>query len=352
MTFSKLKNNIDIVHKYIYKLGIDTLAVTKGVLADEEIVRIYYDKGIRHFGDSRLKNLKKIRQYKLQDISLALIRIPMISEVEDVIEFADISFNTSIETLKALNDIAKEKNIIHKVVIIIEQGDLREGVLSIQAENMTKAISKLKNIDLIGIAGNLTCLSGTIPSKETVVELEKLAYKIKNLCGKKDFLISYGNSSMLDFINLTNISSTGINKQIRVGESVLMGIDTATRLPYKGMFQDAFTLVTEIAEIKCKPSLPWGNIGKDGFGEKHHFRNIGLRTRAILDIGRQDIELKHMFSKDKNIEIVGQTSDHTVVDVTDSDTNYVVGDKIEFNVDYIGMLTLMTSEFVEKAYSE
>ena len=104
----------------------------------------------------------------------------------------------------------------------------------------------------------------------------------------------------------------------------------------------------EIIEIKRKPSVPTGEIGLDAFFRKPVFEDRGIRKRALLAIGRQDVDLDQIKPCDEEIEIIGASSDHLIVDVDSCSRDYRVGDIIEFNLNYVSILRLMTSEYVRK----
>ncbi|MEM3250484.1 MAG: alanine/ornithine racemase family PLP-dependent enzyme, partial [Thermoplasmata archaeon] len=68
----------------------------------------------------------------------------------------------------------------------------------------------------------------------------------------------------------------------------------------------------------------------------------GIRKRAILAIGKQDIEFDHLIPLDKDVQILGGSSDHMVVDVNESE--YEVGDIIQFYPFYPSILKFMCSK--------
>lgn len=72
--------------------------------------------------------------------------------------------------------------------------------------------------------------------------------------------------------------------------------------------------------------------------------------RAILSIGRQDVVPESLISKDEKVRVIAASSDHIVLDVTNSAKKYKVGDKIKFNMYYSAMLYLMNSKYVKKVY--
>lgn len=270
----------------------------------------------------------------------------MLSEIEDVINYTDISFNSEIEIIRMLNKEANKQNKIHNIVLMIDVGDLREGIWPDKIIEYTKEIIKLKNIRLKGIATNITCYGGVLPSKENLGILIKCKERIQKELGINIELVSGGNSSSYLFL-IKDLLPLGINN-LRFGEVLLLGRETETGNFIAPLNKDIFKLLTEIIEIKEKPSIPIGKIGIDGFGNIPQFEDKGIRKRAIVAIGRQDIKFGTCYPIDKNIEILGASSDHMIIDITDSIHNYKLGDIIEFEINYEGLLSLATSEYVYK----
>ena len=103
-------------------------------------------------------------------------------------------------------------------------------------------------------------------------------------------------------------------------------------------------------ELKSKRSLPVGEIGVDAFGQRPYYEDRGIIKRAILAIGKQDTDPDSMTPLDEKIDILGASSDHLILDVSKSETDYKVGDVIKFELGYSAMLKCATSKYVEKAY--
>lgn len=343
---TKLSDNIKTIIKKTMEYRCVPIFVTKGFCANEDIVNLIYKNGGRWVGDSRILNLKKITSMSLEFDKKVLLRIPMQSELEDVIEYADISFESEYKTIERLSKIAYSKRKKHDIVLMIEQGDLREGILKEDVHRIFHDIKKLKNINIVGIGSNLTCLNGILPSIQTIGELECLYIDLQKK-GSNLNLLSYGNSSMLGFLKDVDKKLNGI-KNIRVGESFLMGIDTTTRRDCKWLNQNNFTFSAQIVELKKKPSKPWGEISYDGYGNVVKHKDEGVRTRAILGFGRQDVDIRFITPKDPHVTLIGQNSDHTLLDVTNGE--YILGDIVEFDMNYQGLLMCMTSEYVYKNF--
>lgn len=348
INIEKLKTNLQVISNLLKKNNISLAMVTKAYCANLDIVNeLVKDKNlIDYLADSRIENLKEMRHINIPKI---LLRIPMKSEVEDVIRYADISFNSEYETIEKLNEEAKKVNKIHKIVIMVDLGDLREGYF-VQKDlfDNIKKIQDLHNISIIGVATNLTCYGAVLPSEENLSKLVNIAEKFERDFNIDIKIISGGNSSSLFLINENKLPSK-INN-LRIGEAILLGRETAYGKKIDGTFDDVFRLVCEVVENKEKPSVPVGEKGLDAFGNKPVFEDKGIMQRAILGIGRQDISIDSLYPIDKDIKVIGASSDHTIVDVTKSKNKYLIGDKIEFLLDYGGIMTASTSKYVKKYY--
>lgn len=341
---SKLRENTRVVCSMCHKYNIEVAMVTKVYCAIKSVVEELANEDIDYIADSRIENLKDLQSI---DLPKLLLRIPMISEVEDVVRYSDISFNSEKETIFKLNQSAKSQNKIHKIAIMVDLGDLREGFFNVEELLATiDDVLKLENIKIIGLATNLTCYGAIIPNNDNLQRLVNLAKDIEEEYNMRLDFISGGNSSSLYLLEEDRMPE-GITN-LRPGESIALGRETAFGNPIKGCHKDAFKLICEIVELKDKPSIPIGEIGVDAFGNKPVYIDRGIRTRAILAIGKQDIDISSIYPIDKDIEILGASSDHTILDITDSKNAYEVGDKIEFLLGYGGLMSASTSKYVNK----
>jgi len=342
---SKLTHNAKQIVALCSKKHIEVASVTKVFCAQTPIVKALIRAGITQVADSRILNLKNLEQL---DCKKLLIRIPMISEVDEVVKYSDVSLNSELETIRQLSKAAKELNIIHEIILMVDLGDLREGVLIGDVIDTVKEIVKLENIKLIGLGTNVTCYGGVIPDKDNLGELIKLKSDIEETFNISLPVISGGNSSSL-YMVINETIPEGIT-QLRIGEAIVLGRETSYGKVVPNCYNDVFILKGQIVEVKSKPSVPIGNIGMDAFGEIRHYEDKGIRKRAIIAVGRQDIRLAGLIPLDKNISIFGASSDHLILDVTDCKKDLKVGDIVDFKVDYGCLLLAMTSKYVEKYY--
>ncbi|WP_019228190.1 ornithine racemase Orr [Sedimentibacter sp. B4] len=344
----KVKNNLDKITEMVKGSGCSLMIVTKGYCADMEIYKLLENSEIDYLADSRIQNLKKYHGTKKERV---LLRLPMISEAEDVVLHSDISLNSEIETIKQLNKNAAKHNKTHKILLMVDLGDLREGIFYKNEDEIYETIEeilKLENIELYGLGVNLTCYGAVIPKNENLSILVETASKIENKFNIKLKMISGGNSSSVYLIGKNELPR-GINN-LRVGEAFLLGDETAYSQMLDGFYDDAFILEAEIIELKEKQSVPVGETGVDAFGNRPVYEDRGIIKRAIIAVGRQDVDPDNLHPIDSKIDVLGASSDHLILDVTKSDTPYKVGDKVSFKVSYSSLLRATTSAYVEKTY--
>ena len=307
-----------------------------------EVARVFLDAGASALADSRIENIERMGRADIA-ASMILIRSPMMSEADRVVAHTDVSFNTELDVINELSSAACEARRIHAVVLMVELGDLREGIMPRDLIETVRAMLRFPNIALRGIGSNLACRSGVTPDQKNMGELSKLAHSIDSIFGITLDIVSGGNSGSLPWA-LSGVGTGRINN-LRLGESLLLGCEPLHRQPIEGLYTDAFTLVAEVIESKTKPSLPWGEMGQNAFGEATVSADIGDIHQAIVAIGRQDIDPSGLRSP-PGIEILDASSDHLIMNTGPSQLS--AGDEIEFQLDYKALLRAMTSPFVQK----
>lgn len=340
----KIKHNakemVELCNKYDIKLA----GVTKVFCGYPDIAQAYVDGGVSYLAESRVENLIKLKDIEIPKI---LLRLPMISDAEEVVEYADISLNSELETIKALDQKAVEKGKIHKIILMFDLGDLREGYYDEEEfYNVVEEVLKLEGVKLIGIGTNLTCYGGVIPNEDNLGRLVEIGKNVEERYNIKLEIISGGNSSSLHLL-IKDKKIEGIN-MLRLGESLVLGLETAYGERIENTYDDAFQLVAEIIEVKEKPSIPTGEIGRDAFGKVPTFVDKGIRKRMLAAVGKQDVQFDTIIPMDEGVTILGGSSDHLILDGTDSEIDYKVGDKIRFKLTYGGILGAMTSEYIKK----
>ena len=284
-----------------------------------------------------------------KDIETIYIKPPAKRSIKSIVKYADVSFNTEYYTIKMLSEEAQRQDRIHRIMIIIETGELREGVLAEDFLDFYEKVFQLPNIDVIGIGTNLSCLYGVLPNRDKLIQLSLYEQLVEARFNKNIPSVSGGSSVTIPLI-LNNTLPKGIN-HFRVGETLFLGTNVYDGSRYKNMENDIFKLFAEIIELSEKPMVPDGEMGTNVEGEEFTFneKDIGKTTcRAILDLGLLDVDEDHIWPKDKSIKFAGASSDMIVIDLGRNSKKYRVGDLIEFRLDYLGILRIMSSRYIEK----
>jgi predicted amino acid racemase len=340
----KIAHNARSLAELCSSKGIRVTAVTKGVCGSPWIASLLLNSGIRSLGDSRIANIQKMREAGLE-AQFVLIRSPMPSEAERVVEFADVSLNTEMSVIRLLAEHAAKRGKTHRIVLMVELGDLREGILPCDVEAMVEQVIRLRGVKLSGIGTNLACFGGVRPTEANMQALSSIVGKLERKYGVSFEIVSGGNSANYQWFVST--PDVGLVNHLRIGEAILMGCDTLNREQIPGLYTDAFTLVAEVIELKTKPSKPYGEIAQDAFGRIPVFEGKGCVKRAILALGMQDVDVSGIRSRIE-AHVLGASSDHLILDVREPGLE--IGDEVRFDVGYGALLRAMTSPYVEKVY--
>jgi predicted amino acid racemase len=349
MTTPRLQIDLDKIHhnastlvERLAQCGIAVTGVTKATLGSPDIARALLSAGVSTLGDSRIENIEALHRAHVQ-APMTLIRSPMISQAQRIVTHADVSFNTELDVISRLSSAAGDAGRTHGVVLMVELGDLREGIMPGDLENTVRETLRFQHIALKGIGTNLACQNGVSPDTGNMAELSALADSIDTTFGPVLQMVSGGNSGNLDWA--LSGADTGRINDLRLGESILLGRETLHRHPIAGLHTDAITLIAEVIESKVKPSQPWGALAQTAFGEKPPRTDRGDIAHTILAIGRQDIDLDGL-EPPAGMVIVGASSDHLIVDCGSDPV--AVGAEIAFHVNYSALVRAMTSPFVAK----
>lgn len=338
----KIRHNARVLIRKLRRLGIATTGVTKAFLGLPELAQAFVDAGVCGLGDARIENIEAMRRGHVT-AKMMLIRSPMLSQVERVVASADLSLNTEPEVISALSLAAKASGRMHEVVLMVELGDLREGIMPSELASVVRHTLYLPNVALKGIGANLACRSGVKPDAKNMAHLSDLANAIEAQFRVSLGIVTGGNSSNLEWA--LGASQVGRINNLRLGEAILLGRDPSHSKPISGLHTDAITLVAEVIEAKMKPSMPWGELGHSAFGEVGSSVDCGNFCQAILAVGRQDLDASGL-QPPADVRILGASSDHLVV--RSMFGTLAVGDEIEFQLNYSALMRAMTSPFVSK----
>jgi predicted amino acid racemase len=344
----KLQHNYTFLNSLFSENDIKWGIVTKLLCGNDTYLKEVIDLGITQVCDSRVSNLKAVKKIH-PEIETVFIKPPAKRSLDGVVEYADISFNTEYDTIKRLSTIAGKKKKVHKVIIMIEMGDLREGVMREEFMEFYAKVFELPNIEVVGIGTNLNCLSGVLPNQDKLIQLSLYEQLIESKFNKNIPFVSGGSSVTIPLI-FKKLLPTGIT-HFRVGETLFFGNDLYHNTTIPNMESHIFRLFAEIIELSEKPMVPEGEMGVNVAGHTVEIdeSNYGKTSyRAILDLGLLDVDEKHIYPVDNEIASVGASSDMIVMDLGDNENNYKLGDLIEFELDYLGVLSVLNSSYIDK----
>jgi ornithine racemase len=345
---SRLKHNYTFLSKLFEGRNIEWGVVAKLLCGNKNYIQEVLNLGVMEIHDSRISNLKVVKAIN-PEVQTVYIKPPAKRSISKIVKYADVSFNSEYATIKMLSEEAVKQDKLHKIIIMVEMGDLREGVLGENVIEFYSSVFELPGIKVVGLGSNLNCLHGVMPSQDKLIQLSLYKQLIEAKFNRTIPWVSGGTSVTIPLL-LKNMRPMGVN-HFRVGEILYFGLNLFTMKTVKGMKNDVFKLYAEIIELHEKPMLPTGDLAENPSGEILEIdeSKYGKTSyRAIIDIGLLDISPEYLIPDDKKIEISGASSDMLVIDLGKTRRNYKVGDLVSFKLRYMGALSILNSDYIEK----
>lgn len=340
-------NSRELVHR-LRSRGISVTGVTKATLGSPDVARAMMRGGIRRLGDSRVENLQALRDAGI-NVPLTLLRAPSPGWAERAVACSSQTLVSDLGVAQALAAAAGKRGRAHGIVLMVELGDLREGVMARDVVDLATTLSRTQHLVLMGIGTNLACSSGVIPGAEQMRELSGLVELVGHRFGVPQPMISGGNSANLGWA-LSGADVGAIN-DLRLGESILLGVDPVTKLPIEGLRQDAFAIVAPVIESMCKPAEPWGARTQSRFprppthawGPAAGAGGVqGEVVQTIVALGTQDVDVDGL-RPSTEVRVLRASSDHLVLQTQE---RLAAGTELRFGLTYASLLRAMTSPFV------
>jgi predicted amino acid racemase len=344
----KLKHNYKFLDDLFRKHDTEWGVVSKLLCGNKSYLEVLLSLGNKVIMDSRISNLRAIKSID-PDVMTVYIKPPAKRSIKSLVQYADLSFNTELKTIELISEEAVRQDKMHKIMIMIEMGDLREGVMGEDLVKFYSDVFNLPNIEVYGLGTNLNCLSGIMPSHDKLIQLSLYEQLIEAKFNKKIKWVSGGTSVAIPML-IKGLIPIG-NNHFRVGETLYLGNNLITGEGIRGMKSGVFKLFAEIIELIEKPLVPIGEIGTNVAGESPTFdeKDIGKTSyRAILDLGLLDIDTSNLFPDDRSLKFAGASSDMIVMDLGNNRKNYKVGDLISFKMKYMGILSILNSDYISK----
>lgn len=327
--------------------GVAYGIVTKLLCGNEALLAEVLALNPREVMDARTGNLKAVRSLD-PNARTVYIKPPAPGNAAEVVRWADVSFNTELATLEALDREAERQGVVHGVVVMVEMGDLREGVMRERLLEFVGRALRFEHLRIEGLGTNFNCLNGTMPSEDKLWQLGLFRELVELRYGVDLRWVSGGTSVALPMLFDGQVPAA-VN-HFRIGEGLFFGRDLREGRTFEGMRDDVFELEAEVIEVAEKPSEPSGPFGEDPFGGRRDAATgpIGTARRAILDVGWLDLDPEFLEPMEEDVEIVDVSSDMTVVDVGSRGQPTRVGDKLRFKLRYMGALKLLNSDYIDK----
>jgi len=323
--------------------GVSVTAVTKALSGHPALGRVLLEAGAVALGDSRIENIERLRADGI-DAPTVLIRSPLPSQIARVVASADTSCNTEVEVVEMLSAEAARSGRVHGVTLMVELGDLREGIMPCDLHDTVARCVALPNIEVRGIGANLACRNGIAPDDRNMGELSSLAASIEASFGITLHTVSAGNSANLEWLRSTE--HVGRINDLRLGEAILLGRDPLHGTPIAGLHADAATIVAEVIESKHKPRRAWGERAQTPF-----IAPVDLTPgdeqcgwQSLLGIGHQDTDPLDLTAP-PGMRIVGASSDHLVIA---SAHRLPLGSEVAFRPGYSALVRAMSSRYLQQ----
>jgi len=349
---NRITDNIDTISKFMSDNQKEWSLVVKVLGNDKQVLsKVLQHPSIRtthSIAVSQWSILKTIKQID-PTLKTMFIKPPAIRNADRIVRYADISFNSSLATIKALNTAANKHGKLHQVIVMIEMGELREGIEREGLIPFYRSVFRLPNIKIVGIGTNLGCMTGVRPTYDKLIQLVLYEQLIEAKFKQQVDLVSGASSITLPLL-LKNTMPKGVN-HFRIGEAAFLGTSPLNNKPILDLNTDAFSFEANIVELYRKSTLPDGVIGNSqvGSGLQVPTAETGKNSfKAVLDFGVLDVDAEYLIPKDKDISFVGNSSDLSVYDLGENLNNYRTGDVIKFKLSYMAVAKLMYSQFVEK----
>ena len=103
-----MESNMNEIVKQAGSHGLNIWGVTKGISAPLELALMLERTGAAALADSRIMNIRRMKNAGIKK-PFVLIRIPMRSELPDVLEYTDCCAVSDLGTMAAISKLCEEK---------------------------------------------------------------------------------------------------------------------------------------------------------------------------------------------------------------------------------------------------
>ena len=348
----RLIENIDTISAFMQKHEKEWSLVVKVLGTDKAVLsKLLNHPAILNTHSIAVSQCKSLRMVKELNPSLRTMYIkpPSIKNISQIVKYADISLNSTLSTIKAISDEAVKQDKMHQIIVMVEMGELREGIKREGLIPFYKSIFKLPKIQIVGIGTNLGCMYGIQPTYDKLIQLVLYEQIIEAKFKRSMELVSGASSITMPILERGKVPK-GIN-HFRIGEAAFLGTSPLENKPILGLNTGAFTFEANIVELYKKDNQPDGVITDAAVGstpDEAEVDDDSMSFKAIMDFGALDVDAEYLVPEDPEMTFFGNSSDLTVYDLGDNPRGYKTGDTLRFRLKYMAVAKLMYSRFVEK----
>ncbi|QDY69278.1 alanine/ornithine racemase family PLP-dependent enzyme [Qingshengfaniella alkalisoli] len=333
----KIRSNTQTIAGRLGPRGIGVTGVTKGVCGHPAIAQAMLDGGAAGLADARISNVQRLCSAGMTG-PITLIRTPMLSQADQVVQSCETSYNTEILVISALAAAAIRNGSVHGIFLMVEMGDLRDGILPENLEDIAQQVMQMSGVALKGIGANFACLNGLAPTALQMAAFCDIANEIERVCGPFLEIVSGGNSANLPWA--LGEHATGRVNDLRLGEAILLGVEPVSGDRIEGMYTDAFTLVAEVIETGAKPAPSAIALVEPTLARRRIAQASGVSKRFIVAMGHQDTDILGL-SMPVGSTLIGATSDHLVIGTPG--TQPTLGSEVRFQMNYNALMHAMAA---------
>jgi predicted amino acid racemase len=320
--------------------GFTLVGVTKCVDGERRVGQTMLEAGCAGLADSRLPALARLAAASLGP--LTLIRAPQPDELATAARVAHRVLLSDPGAAPTLGEHAAGSPV--QILLTVDLGDRREGVLPDAAPAVARAIAGLPGVVLAGISVNFACLSGQLPTQELFRQAEDVLGECAASCAVEPQL-SLGGTCVMQHLDGYH---PRYPTEIRSGGGPIYGYDFVSGAGLDGLQRTDPVLTAVVLECYRKPPAPSGSTSCDAFG---HVPEVELpdddANYTLLYLGRRDCEPGGLRPLLPGSYLAGATSDVSVL-ITPEPLR--PGDTVSFAVDYDALVRAVTSPFVAKEF--
>lgn len=306
----KVSENYSRVLSRCGNARVSLLTVLKEGVARRQLLEHFFQAGLTRVG---LAHYPAFPCSIPNGVEKVLLYLTPWSDLEAVVCNYDMSLQSDPETLKRLADAAERVQKKHRVLLVVEVGDQREGSSIEEAYEMGMLIEKnhASSLDLYGIAANFACLNDCLPSSETLLQLAACKNGMEKSFQRPLPILSVGGSDVLQWLAEGNALPPEVT-EIRCGTAILLGTYPHSDTTLPDAHADAITLEAEVLECRKKNG----------------------RLRAVMDFGTLDTSPQDVKLPFEGMVFAGASSGYTVFDVTDCPGSFSTGTHVSFLLNF------------------